>query len=107
MPRLLDAAREADEDRVGSLAGAIAAAYYLLNGNGDVDAAHRLLVEAIETYGDPTDAHHQPLIEALYNLLSVCFFGGRAELWEPFDGRDEPPRAAAAGTVDHSQQHVV
>ena len=83
-PRLLDEVRKMDPDHAGSLAGAVAAAYHLLNGDGDFDAAHRLLVGAIETAPDPTDAHDEVLVEAMYNLLEVCFFGGRACRWEPF-----------------------
>jgi DNA-binding CsgD family transcriptional regulator len=92
-PELLDAVRENDPEHAGSLAGAMAGAYHLLNGVGDVDTAHRLLVGAIETLADPTDANDEVLVEAIYNLLEICFFGGRAELWEPFDravGRLKP-----------------
>ena len=92
-PELLDSVRENDPEHAGSLAGAMAGAYHLLNGAGDVDTAHRLLVGAIETVADPTDANDEVLVEAIYNLLEICFFGGRAELWEPFDravGRLEP-----------------
>ena len=83
-PRLLDDVREMDPDHGGSLAGAVAAAYQLLNGDGDVDTAHRLLVGAIDTAPDPSDADDEVLIEAIYNLLEVCFFGGRADLWPAF-----------------------
>ncbi len=92
-PRLLDDVREMDPDHAGSLAGAVAAGYHLLNGDGDVDTAHRLLVGAIETAPDPSDAQDEVLVEAIYNLLEVCFFGGRADLWPPFHramGRLEP-----------------
>ena len=92
-PRVLDDVREMDPDHAGSLAGAVAAGYHLLNGDGDVDTAHRLLVGAIETAPDPSDANNEVLVEAIYNLLEVCFFGGRAELWPPFHramGRLEP-----------------
>jgi DNA-binding CsgD family transcriptional regulator/tetratricopeptide (TPR) repeat protein len=84
VPGMLESVRRADPDRHGSLEGAVAGAYFLLNSDGDVDTAHRLLVGAIETLPDPTDAHYRALIEALYNLVEVCFFGGRAELWKPF-----------------------
>ena len=56
VPRLLDDVREMDPDHRGSLAGAVAAGYHLLNGDGDVDTAHRLLVGALETAPDPSDA---------------------------------------------------
>jgi DNA-binding CsgD family transcriptional regulator len=84
-PELLDAVREFDPEHGGSLAGAMAAAYHLLNGVGDVDTAHRLLVGAIETYADPTDANDEVLIEAIYNLFQICYYGGRAELWGALD----------------------
>jgi DNA-binding CsgD family transcriptional regulator len=82
---LLDAARRADPDGGGGLAGAVAGAYQLLNGHGDVDAAHSLLCGAVDALPDRAfDVHNQQLVEALYNLLLVCFFGGRPELWLPF-----------------------
>ena len=92
-PRLLDDVQGIDPDPTGSLAGAVAGAYHLLNGDGDVDTAHRLLVGAIDMVPDGNDATDDVLVEAIYNLLEVCFFGGRAELWPPFDraiGRLEP-----------------
>jgi hypothetical protein len=111
-PELLDAVRENDPEHAGSLAGAMAGAYHLLNGVGDVDTAHRLLVGAIETLADPTDANDEVLVEAIYNLLEICFFGGRAELWEPFDRavgrlRPRPPDFLALLTktvVDPARQ---
>ncbi|WP_221761930.1 AAA family ATPase [Nonomuraea sp. WAC 01424] len=79
-PRLLEQARHADR-RGESLPTAVAGTYHLLNGDGDVDSAHRLMTGAIGTLADARD---KPLIEGLYTLLMVCFFGGRAELWETF-----------------------
>ena len=82
--RLLDDARQADPGIGGSLAAAVAAAHGLLNGDGDVDTAHRLLVGAIKSQADRPDTSDAAFIEALYTLLLVCSFGGRPELWEPF-----------------------
>ncbi|WP_220183083.1 helix-turn-helix transcriptional regulator [Sphaerisporangium album] len=82
-PHLLERARRADS-RGESLATAVGGTYHLLHGDGDVDSAHRLMAGAIEMLADPGDAHNKPLIEGLYTLLMVCFFGGRAELWEAF-----------------------
>ncbi|HUK72570.1 MAG TPA: hypothetical protein VLW50_28025 [Streptosporangiaceae bacterium] len=75
----------------------MAAAYHLLNGDGDFDTAHRLLVGAIEASPDPTDAHDEVLVEAIYNLLEVCRFGNRADRWPPFYRAVErlEPRAPA------------
>jgi DNA-binding CsgD family transcriptional regulator len=97
VPSLMDAARRADPQHGGSLAGAVAGAYHLLNEAGDVDNAHRLLAGAIESLPAPGDAHNKTLIEALYTLLMVAFFGGRAELWPPFHAavarlRPRPPQ---------------
>ena len=97
VPALMDAARLADPRHGGSLAGAVAGAYHLLNETGDIDNAHRLLVGAIETLEDPGDVGNNALVEALYTLLMVSFFGGRAELWPPFHAavarlRPRPPQ---------------
>jgi DNA-binding CsgD family transcriptional regulator len=83
VPRLMEEARSSDPEHAGALAGAVAGAYHLLNGDGEVELAHRLLVGAIESVPDPTDARNEPLQEALYILIMLCFFAGRAELWKP------------------------
>jgi DNA-binding CsgD family transcriptional regulator len=86
VPRLLDDARKADGGRAGSLVASVAAAQHLqLSGDGDIDTAHQLLVGAIEMQPRPYDAASGTMVEALYALAWVCYFGGRAELWAPFD----------------------
>ena len=100
VPALMDAARRADPQYGGSLAGAVAGAYHLLNGEGDVDTAHRLLVDAIDALPDPADAENKTLIEALFTLLMVSFFAGRPELWPAFHTcidrlQPRPPRLLA------------
>jgi DNA-binding CsgD family transcriptional regulator len=82
---LLAAARRADPELSESLPAAVAASYFLLNGDGDVDAAHRLLAGGIENYPDQRGASNETLLEAVNTLLMVCLFGGRPELWEPFE----------------------
>lgn len=82
-PRLLEQARRAYPGPGGPLSAAVAGAYHLLHGDGDGDTAHRLLVTAIGEQDNPRDAHDKVLIEALYTLIMICFFGGRAELWPP------------------------
>lgn len=85
VPRLLADARNADAGRAGSLVTAVAAAHHLLlSGDGDIETAHRLLAGAIEMQEEPYDATSDTLVEALYTLGWVCYFGGRAELWVPF-----------------------
>jgi DNA-binding CsgD family transcriptional regulator len=100
VPRLLEQARESDPEHAGALAGAVAGAYHLLNDDGEIDLAHRLLVGAIENVPDVGDARNKQLHEALYNLVVICFFGGREELWEPLERaldrlRPEPPELLA------------
>ncbi len=84
VPDLLLDAQSADAAGGGSLAPAMAAAYLLLNGEGDLDTAHRLLVGAIE--GHPPMVENDHLVaEALHTLMLICFFGARPDLWPPFD----------------------
>ncbi|HEX3714185.1 MAG TPA: AAA family ATPase [Trebonia sp.] len=82
-PRLLAEARRAYPGPGGPLSAAVAGAYALLHADGDVDTAHRLLTSAIGELDDARDAHDKVLVEALYTLIMICFFGGRAELWRP------------------------
>jgi DNA-binding CsgD family transcriptional regulator len=78
----------------------------LLNGDGDLLTAHRLLASAIETRTLPlktgraavgTSAADPALVDALHSLLTVCSWAGRADLWPPLlsaidDLRPELPR---------------
>ncbi|MCX4766756.1 AAA family ATPase [Streptomyces sp. NBC_01275] len=105
---LLDRARRADPDRTGSPLTAATASLLLLNGgDGDVDMAHRLLVEAVGTgihgHDAEDDAEDDALIEALHILQLVCWSGGRDALWEPFHAALDrlkpaaPPLLSACG----------
>ncbi|MBV2353856.1 AAA family ATPase [Streptomyces sp. J2-1] len=81
---LLDNARRADPALRGSLLAAAATAHLLINTDGDVDTAHSLLVGAVDAHlagGEPYDEF--ALAEALHTLLLMCWYGGRAEMWEP------------------------
>ena len=83
IPLLADARLD---DPVGgrTLETATAAAYVLMQGEGDVHTAHRLLVGAIEAHQSLAGGQSSALVEALHSLVSVCFYGGSAELWPPF-----------------------
>jgi DNA-binding CsgD family transcriptional regulator len=83
--RILDEVRRADPEFTGSLQAASAAAAVLLNADGDVDTAHRLLVTAIENHAAAGGLGDSELKNALHTLLQVCYAGGRDELWEPFE----------------------
>jgi DNA-binding CsgD family transcriptional regulator len=82
---LLSAARDGDLDSTGSLYASTAAAYLLVNGDGDVDTAYRLLVRTIEHEGDDPDVDLAALEEAFQLLVLLCYFGGRDELWQRFN----------------------
>ncbi|WP_326592476.1 ATP-binding protein [Streptomyces sp. NBC_01294] len=82
--RLLDDARYSTRERESSLHSAAAAALLLLNGDGDVDTAHSLLVNAIETGTHAYDAEDKTLVDALHTLALICFFGARHDLWQPY-----------------------
>ena len=79
--QLLADAHRADPEFTGSLQAAATAAFVLINGDGDVETAHRLLVGAIENADRVSET---ALDEALHALSLVCFFSGRPELWTPF-----------------------
>jgi DNA-binding CsgD family transcriptional regulator len=92
--QLLATARSADPELRGSLPAAVAAAHMLLNGDGNVNTAHRLLTGAIDARPGPYDASDDTVIQALHTLFMLCYYGGRAELWPAFDaafGRLRPP----------------
>ncbi|WP_413810672.1 AAA family ATPase [Streptomyces sp. OE57] len=95
---LLTAARDADPVRHTSLRDASTAAYLLMAGDGDVDAAHRLLTASIAACPDPDDSTDPELLEALHTLFIVCLLSGRAELWTALhEGLDRLRPAAPEG----------
>ncbi|MET7424521.1 AAA family ATPase [Dactylosporangium sp. NPDC005555] len=81
---LLTDARRAAPDAAGSLHAANAAAFLMLDGDADVNTAHRLLVGAIETGNHGYQAQDPALIEAMHTLLLLCWYGSAPEYWEPF-----------------------
>ncbi|WP_431915207.1 AAA family ATPase [Nonomuraea jabiensis] len=81
---LLTDARRAAPDSTGSLHAANAAAFLMLNGDGDVATAHRLLAGAIETAEHGYRAEDPALIEAMHTLMLLCWYGSAPEYWEPF-----------------------
>ncbi|WP_427917302.1 AAA family ATPase [Streptomyces sp. cg40] len=81
---LLVEARRADPEIRGSLRAAAAASQVLLNRDGDVNTAHRLLVGAITTREGRSDGDDEALFEALCTLRRVCLCAGRPELWAAY-----------------------
>ena len=84
-PQLLAAARSPDLQRGESLQAAMTTAYVLLNADGDIETAYRLLTNAIGTEAGLHDASDDIVVSALQALLDLCYNGGRAELWPTFD----------------------
>ncbi|HET7047959.1 MAG TPA: AAA family ATPase [Solirubrobacteraceae bacterium] len=79
---LLAEVRRVDPKFKQSLQAAVAASAVLLQADGDVDTAHRLLVGAIQS--SARDVGESALEEALHTLMVVCFFSGQPGRWEPF-----------------------
>ena len=77
--------RGGDVEFEGSLQAAVAASSYLLNADGDVATAHRLLVGAIDSREGVLDARDPVVAEALHSLLMVCTYGWEEDLWRPFE----------------------
>ncbi|MGW4533054.1 helix-turn-helix transcriptional regulator [Nocardia sp. NPDC004340] len=93
---LLTHAHQSAPDTSGSLHAANAAAFLMLNGDGEVDTAYRLLMGAIETGDHGYRADDPALIEAMHTLLLLCWYGGAERYWEAYFRaldrlRPEPP----------------
>jgi DNA-binding CsgD family transcriptional regulator len=67
-----------------TLLAAAAAAFMLLNGDGDVITAHRLLTQAIGDHTGTEQTSGAGLLEAISALFIVSALGGRPEFWPPF-----------------------
>ncbi|MGC4864573.1 helix-turn-helix transcriptional regulator [Micromonospora sp. DT53] len=94
--RLLDNARRTGSLGTHSLPAAAAAAHLLINSDGDVRTAHRLLAAAIEAGDHRFDAEQPVLVEALHNLLLISWWVGTEQAWQTFHGllgrlTPEPP----------------
>ncbi len=99
---LLADARLSDPELGGSVLAAAAAAFLLLNSDGDLPTAHRLLAGAIRSVDHGYDGHDRALAEALSSLTLISWLGGRPELWEPVYevlGQMESPPAVLTVTA--------
>ncbi|WP_127506417.1 ATP-binding protein [Actinoplanes solisilvae] len=67
-----------------SLHAGTAAALLMINGDGDVPTAHRLLSGAIEMGDHDWRADDPALDEAMHTLLLLSWYAGRAEHWAVF-----------------------
>lgn len=80
VPQLLTDAGQAPDTATGLVFAA--AAHLLTNGEGDVDAAHRLLTKALDDIDESAGAHGWDSYGILYALLFVSVYSGRPEPWE-------------------------
>lgn len=77
---MLHRARLANPDAASTLHSATAAASHLANRDGGVDAAHRMLMAALEAT-PPDQLDGRALEAAATTLQFICTFAGRHELW--------------------------
>ena len=103
--RIIEELQLADPGTSQSLGAAVAAASVFVDGEGDVDMAHRLLTRAIGGYANRTDPRDETLLEALNVLWWVCWMGGRASLWADYHAaldRLDPAPPPLVGLVGHA-----
>jgi DNA-binding CsgD family transcriptional regulator len=81
---LLGDATQAAPEPVVSLLAAATTAFMLLNGDGDVVTAHRLMTQAIEDHRESGPTGPAGIFEAISTLFILSVFAARAELWAPF-----------------------
>jgi DNA-binding CsgD family transcriptional regulator len=81
---VLREAAKTDPRGLGSLDAAVATAFMILNADGDVPTAHRVLAGALEGVSVQAARTFQ-VRAALSTLVFVCLFGSRAAPWTTFD----------------------
>ncbi|MET7518941.1 AAA family ATPase [Streptomyces sp. NPDC005480] len=81
--RLLAGSRLVEPNGREPLHAAAASAFLLINRDGDIDTAYRLLVGAIESGEHGYNASDPGLIEALHVLVLLCWYGGDPRRWQP------------------------
>ncbi|MDD9205194.1 hypothetical protein PU560_01790, partial [Georgenia sp. 10Sc9-8] len=96
--QLLRDAKRGDPTLGETLEAAVATAYMLLNSDGDVTVAHRLLTVAIDSALAEPDHDQEALSRGLYTLVVLCHNAGRVDYWEDFD--DLVARMGATAPVD-------
>ncbi|MFF4355111.1 ATP-binding protein [Streptomyces sp. NPDC001530] len=81
--RLLAGARRCDPTSQESLYAAATSALLVITKEGDIDTAHRLLVDAIEAGDHRYDASDSALVEALFTLIMLCGYSSDPQKWPP------------------------
>ncbi len=82
---LLADAQRAGAGPAGSLHAANAAAFLMLDGNGDVHTAHHLLTGAIETGSHGFRADDPALVDAMHTLLLLSWYAATPAHWATFE----------------------
>ncbi len=76
---LLRQAHDADPGQQDALSPAVAAAFLMVNGDGNVDTAQRLLLSALDAH--PAGQSDHVVEEAFHTLFVVCWNGSRPQWW--------------------------
>ncbi|MFF4837978.1 LuxR C-terminal-related transcriptional regulator [Streptomyces sp. NPDC001315] len=71
------------DPRLSGALHAAACSYVLINGDGDTEMAHTVLVDAIEKGDHGYKASRGDLVEALYAMMMNSWLGGREDYWPP------------------------
>lgn len=79
-----------NQSRSPQLATVIAVTYNLLNSEGDVATASRLLLAALAAGTSQQEAEGRDYAEALYTLVLVGFFGGNGDFWQSLLAQSSP-----------------
>jgi DNA-binding CsgD family transcriptional regulator len=77
--RWLSEAARGELDPQQSLRAATTGVFLLLNNEGDVGTAHRLMMAAIDGCGTTLDAEDERVLSAVFVLLLICGYSGRAD----------------------------
>jgi DNA-binding CsgD family transcriptional regulator len=82
--KLIADARSANPESSGSLAVASASAAVLMNIEGKAEAAHKILVAALERGVVSRGEHPETIIGAMNGLVLICHYMGKPEVWPGF-----------------------
>jgi hypothetical protein len=102
--RLLDDAWRAEQQPQSSLQAATTAAYLLLNGDGDVEKAHRLLAGALDAAVERPDISAAVVDDALNTLMLLCYWDGSPELWNSFYDAIETWKSSGSDALSLASQ---
>lgn len=80
---MLQRARFVNPDAMRTLHSATAAASHLVNSEGGVEAAHSMLLDALDATS-PGEVDATSAESAISTLMFICTFGGRDDLWSRF-----------------------